>query len=193
MGHSNSVPRFHITWGTGPGIVAPFAARAHQAAERGQLRWAFRHRVDELTRAAGSVDGVRGAVLEPSAVRRSAPSSRVTIGDFELHAPAVIVTSGGIGGNWTNHNRARVAQPAGSTGPTLSVHARSRSARSTWRLVLGGVIRSVSETGAWHVVIAVSWAWTLPPGRRLIGLSDPGSCVAGAPRGAPLRRNRAAG
>ena len=100
MGHGNSVPRFHITWGTGPGIVAPFAARAHQAAERGQLRWAFRHRVDELTLAAGSVDGVRGAVLEPSAVRRSAPSSRVAIGDFELHAPAVIVTSGGIGGNF---------------------------------------------------------------------------------------------
>ena len=27
-GHGNSVPRFHITWGTGPGLVAPFAARA---------------------------------------------------------------------------------------------------------------------------------------------------------------------
>ncbi|GAA1525330.1 hypothetical protein GCM10009827_047540 [Dactylosporangium maewongense] len=26
-GHGNSVPRFHITWGTGPGVVEPFARR----------------------------------------------------------------------------------------------------------------------------------------------------------------------
>ena len=48
----------------------------------------------------GAVDGVRGSVLEPSDVPRSAPSSREVVGDFELHAPAVIVTSGGIGGNF---------------------------------------------------------------------------------------------
>ena len=99
-GHGNSVPRFHITWGTGPGLVAPFAARAKEAAERGQLRFAFRHRVDELTVTDGVVDGVRGTVLEPSDVPRAAPSSRAAVGDFELHAPAVIVTSGGIGGNF---------------------------------------------------------------------------------------------
>src|SRR6478752_6149289 len=59
-GHGNSVPRFHITWGTGPGLVAPFAARALEAAERGQVRFAFRHRVDALTVTDGKVDGVRG-------------------------------------------------------------------------------------------------------------------------------------
>jgi uncharacterized protein len=99
-GHGNSVPRFHITWGTGPGIVAPFAARAEEAAERGQLRFAFRHRVDELTMTGGAVDGVRGTVLAPSDVPRAAPSSRNAIGEFELHAPAVVVTSGGIGANF---------------------------------------------------------------------------------------------
>jgi predicted oxidoreductase len=99
-GHGNSVPRFHITWGTGPGLVAPFAARAKEAAERGQLRFAFRHRVDELTVTGGAVDGVRGSVLAPSDVPRSAPSSREVVEDFELHAPTVLVTSGGIGGNF---------------------------------------------------------------------------------------------
>jgi hypothetical protein len=99
-GHGNSVPRFHITWGTGPGIVAPFAAHVQEAAARGQLRFAFRHRVDELTMTDGVVDGVRGSVLEPSDIERAAPSSRVAVGDFELHAPAVLVTSGGIGGNF---------------------------------------------------------------------------------------------
>ena len=99
-GHGNSVPRFHITWGTGPAVVAPFVARAEEAAARGQLRFAFRHRVDGLTTTAGIVDGVRGTVLEQSQVARGASSSRVAVGDFELHAPAVIVTSGGIGGNF---------------------------------------------------------------------------------------------
>jgi predicted oxidoreductase len=99
-GHGNSVPRFHITWGTGPGLVAPFASRAKEAAERGLLRFAFRHRVDELTTTGGVVDGVRGRVLEPSSASRATPSSRVEVGDFELHAPAVLVTSGGIGGNF---------------------------------------------------------------------------------------------
>ncbi len=99
-GHGNSVPRFHITWGTGPGLVAPFAAKAQDAAKDGRLRLAFRHRVDELTRVGGVVDGVRGVVLESSNVPRSAPSSRVPVDVFELHAPAVIVTSGGIGGNF---------------------------------------------------------------------------------------------
>lgn len=99
-GHGNSVPRFHITWGTGPALVAPFAARAKQAAETGRLRFAFRHRVDELTTTGGVVDGVRGTVLAPSDVPRAAPSSREAVGEFELRAPTVLVTSGGIGGDF---------------------------------------------------------------------------------------------
>ena len=99
-GHGNSVPRFHITWGTGPGLLAPFEARVKAAADRGLVRLAFRHRVDELTVTGGVVDGVRGQVLEASSVPRAAPSSRVEVADFELHAQAVIVTSGGIGANF---------------------------------------------------------------------------------------------
>src|SRR5262245_13528511 len=67
-GHGNSVPRFHITWGTGPGIIAPFVERVRDGATRGLVRLAFRHRVDEITRTNGVVDGVRGAVLVPSDV-----------------------------------------------------------------------------------------------------------------------------
>jgi predicted oxidoreductase len=97
--HGNSVPRFHLTWGSGPAVVAPFESRVRDAAARGRLRFAFRHRVDELVRSAGAVTGVRGAILEPSTVTRGAPSSRTEVGDFELSAQAVVVTSGGIGGN----------------------------------------------------------------------------------------------
>ncbi|MBR1201240.1 MULTISPECIES: FAD-binding dehydrogenase [unclassified Bradyrhizobium] len=99
MGHGNSVPRFHVTWGTGPGIVEPFERRAREAARNGQLVFKFRHRVDALSISNGTVDGVSGAILEPSGVERGKSSSRNVVGDFSLRAQAVIVASGGIGGN----------------------------------------------------------------------------------------------
>ncbi|WP_159943238.1 MULTISPECIES: FAD-binding dehydrogenase [unclassified Nocardiopsis] len=98
-GHGNSVPRFHITWGTGPGVVAPFERRVRAAAERGLVSLRFRHRVDGLVTANGAVTGVRGSVLAPSDVPRGRASSREPVGEFELSAQAVIVTSGGIGAN----------------------------------------------------------------------------------------------
>jgi uncharacterized protein len=97
--HGNSVPRFHLTWGTGPGVIAPFVARVREGEKRGLVALRFRHRVTALTRTAGVVDGVSGDVLEASAVARGAPSSRTAIGAFALSAQAVIVASGGIGGN----------------------------------------------------------------------------------------------
>lgn len=99
-GHGNSVPRFHITWGTGPGVLAPFIRRVSQAAERGLVSFRFRHRVSGLITSGGAVTGVRGEVLAPSSVERGQPSSRDVVGDFELLAQAVVVASGGIGGNF---------------------------------------------------------------------------------------------
>jgi predicted oxidoreductase len=98
-GHGNSVPRFHITWGTGPGLVEPFERIVRDGHARGLVRFAFRHQVDELIVTDGSVTGVRGQVLEPTDAERAAPTSRVAIGEFTMTAQAVIVTSGGIGGN----------------------------------------------------------------------------------------------
>ncbi|WP_406479577.1 FAD-binding dehydrogenase [Streptomyces sp. NBC_01615] len=98
-GHGNSVPRFHITWGTGPGIVAPFERRVRAGVARGLVQLKFRHRVTGLSRGAGSVDTVTGEILEPSGIERGQASSRTVAGAFELKAQAVIVTSGGIGGN----------------------------------------------------------------------------------------------
>jgi uncharacterized protein len=99
MGHGNSVPRFHVTWGTGPGIVEPFERRAREAQKINRLTFRFRHRVDTLVMTNGRIEGVAGAVLEADDVERGRSSSRKVIGDFTLRAPAVIVASGGIGGN----------------------------------------------------------------------------------------------
>ena len=108
-GHGNSVPRFHITWGTGPGVLAPFERRVREHVAGGLIRLAFRHRVDEVVVEGGAAVGVRGKTLEPSDVDRGRASSRVETGDFDLRAQAVIVTSGGIGGN---HDLVRRSWPA---------------------------------------------------------------------------------
>jgi len=47
-GHGNSVPRFHLTWGTGPEVVRVFAEPVLAGEDRGLVRFAFRHQVDEL-------------------------------------------------------------------------------------------------------------------------------------------------
>jgi len=98
-GPGNSVPRFHVTWGTGPGLIQPFVAAVREGVSNGLVELRFRHRVDRLTVTNGAVDGVSGAVLAPDACARGRSSSRDVVGEFELAAGAVIVTSGGIGGD----------------------------------------------------------------------------------------------
>ncbi len=98
-GHGNSVPRFHVTWGTGPGVIEPFVRRVREGERQGLVSLRFRHRVTALSMSGGVVDGVAGDVLEPSSVARGMASSRGVVGAFTLRAQAVIVTSGGIGGN----------------------------------------------------------------------------------------------
>ncbi|MEW2485493.1 FAD-binding dehydrogenase [Streptomyces sp. NPDC048411] len=96
-GHGNSVPRFHVTWGTGPGVVEPFARHAQGAAADGDLTFHHRHRVDELIVEGGTVKGVRGALLAADDSPRGVATNRDVIGEFELTAQAVILTTGGIG------------------------------------------------------------------------------------------------
>jgi uncharacterized protein len=98
-GHGNSVPRFHIVWGTGPGIVQPFEKSVREGIAAGLVDYRPRHQVNTLLTENGAVVGVNGSILIPSPAARGEKSSRDVIGDFEFKAQAVIVTSGGIGGN----------------------------------------------------------------------------------------------
>lgn len=98
-GHGNSVPRFHLTWGTGPGVVAPFERRALEAERAGRLRFLFRHRADGLIKDGDRVVGVQGTILAESHAARGQSSTRTAVGDFALRAGSVILASGGIGGN----------------------------------------------------------------------------------------------
>lgn len=99
-GHGNSVPRFHITWGTGPGIVAPFERRVREHVASGRITLKFRHQVSHIIMQNGAARGVSGEILADDTAERGQKTNREEIGEFELYAPSVIVTSGGIGGNF---------------------------------------------------------------------------------------------
>ncbi|MEP3944403.1 FAD-binding dehydrogenase [Ascidiaceihabitans sp.] len=98
--HGNSVPRFHITWGTGEGIIEHFVRRCLEHEKAGRITFKFRHQVDRIDMENGAAKGVCGTVLAEDSVQRGAPTNRDPIGDFSLQSPSVIVTSGGIGGNF---------------------------------------------------------------------------------------------
>jgi predicted oxidoreductase len=173
-GHGNSVPRFHITWGTGPGLVAPFERRVREAAAKGLVEFRFRHRVDELTLTGGVVDGVSGKVLEASDVARGVSSSRVEAEDFALTAQAVIVTSGGIGGN---HDLVREQWPPRMGKPPAQLitgvpaHVDGRMLAITEKA--GG--RYVNRDRMWHYVEGIrNWdpIWPLHGIRILPGPSS---------------------
>jgi predicted oxidoreductase len=173
-GHGNSVPRFHITWGTGPALVAPFERRVREAAAKGLVEFRFRHRVDELTVTGGVVDGVSGKVLELSDVARGVASSRGEVEDFALSAQAVIVTSGGIGGN---HDLVREQWPARMGKPParmisgVPAHVDGRMLAITE--AAGG--RSVNRDRMWHYVEGIrNWdpIWPMHGIRILPGPSS---------------------
>jgi predicted oxidoreductase len=149
-GHGNSVPRFHLSWGTGPEVVRIFAEPVLAAEQRGLVDFRFRHQVDELIIDDGAAVGVRGTVLEPSDLPRGRASSRVAVGNFELRAAAVVVTSGGIGGN---HDLVRKNWPIDRFGPPpetmisgVPAHVDGRMLEITERA--GGSI--VNRDRMWH-------------------------------------------
>ncbi len=113
--HGNSVPRFHITWGTGPGVLGPFERRTRAHAEAGRVTFAFRHRVTKIETKAGAAAGVSGDILAPTDALRGQQSNREIDGAFEYAAESIIVTSGGIGHNLdlvrANWPRDRLGEP----------------------------------------------------------------------------------
>ncbi|WP_422934536.1 FAD-binding dehydrogenase [Sinomonas sp. P47F7] len=150
-GHGNSVPRFHLTWGTGPGVLEPFVRRVLDHADAGRVRLLFRHRVDELLVEGGAVVGVRCAVLEASDAARGTASSRVVTGDVELRASAVVVASGGIGGN---HDLVRSMWPArlGEPPSTMVAGVPAHVDGRMLGIASGAGARVINGDRMWHYV-----------------------------------------
>ncbi|TQL47715.1 hypothetical protein FB562_0783 [Homoserinimonas aerilata] len=157
-GHGNSVPRFHITWGTGPGILEPFIRAVRDGAARGLVTLAFRHRVDELVVESGTVVGARGTVLAVDGAGRGEASNRNAAGEFEARAASVIVSSGGIGGNHDLVRQqwpARLGEPPKSMLSGVPAHVDGRMLGITEQA--GG--RLVNGDRMWHYVEGIdNWA-----------------------------------
>ncbi|MFI0842656.1 FAD-binding dehydrogenase [Mesorhizobium sp. IMUNJ 23232] len=129
-GHGNSVPRFHLTWGTGPGVLEPFIRRVRDHATKGRIALKFRHRASLIVKTGDTVTGIAGEVLEPSMVERGQKSGRTVVGEFEFTAGAVLVTSGGIGGDFDlvrkNWPRERLGEPPRSMVSGVPHHVDGR-------------------------------------------------------------------
>jgi predicted oxidoreductase len=150
-GHGNSVPRFHITWGTGPGVLEPFERRVRAAVAAGRVELRFRHRVTGLQVSDGTVTGVTGEVLEPSPVVRGAASSRTVVGEFALGAQAVLVTTGGIGGNHDLVRRnwpARLGEPPARMICGVPAHVDGLMQQ----VAIGAGANAINEDRMWHYV-----------------------------------------
>ncbi|MCZ7493934.1 FAD-binding dehydrogenase [Agrobacterium rhizogenes] len=174
-GHGNSVPRFHVTWGTGPGVLAPFVKKAKAMAATGRLTFRFRHRVDRLEIADGRVTGVSGAVLAPDQVQRGQESSREEQGDFVFSAAAVIVSSGGIGGNQELVRRnwpvERLGQPPASMVCGVPAHVDGHMIAITE--TAGGAV--INRDRMWHYTEGVKNHDPIWPGHGIRILPGPSS------------------
>jgi len=82
----NSVPRFHLLWGTGYELIRVLKQRLYQHPNRAKLQLCFRHRVTELQVDQGKVSGLKGLMEELNQ-------------PFEATADVVVIASGGIGGD----------------------------------------------------------------------------------------------
>ena len=177
-GPGNSVPRFHITWGTGPGIVAPFQAAVEAGEAQGRVTILARHRVTALRTADGTVDRRAGDILAPSGAARGIATSREVVGSFEITAGATIVSSGGIGGN---HDLVRRQWPArlGTPPATMITGVPAYVDGSMLAVTEEAGARLINGDRMWHYVEGIqNWDPVWPPPRH----PHPARAVVGVAR-----------
>ncbi len=173
-GHGNSVPRFHVPWGTGTGISEPFADQVREAARSGRVQLRHRHRVDGLVFDGRSVVGVRGAVLAPDTAGRGVTSNRDPVGQFELTAQAVVLATGGIGANHSQIRRnwpARLGTPPATMITGVPAHVDGRMLE----IAEGSGVRVVNKDRMWHYTEGVQNWDPIWPGHGIRILPGPSS------------------
>ncbi len=82
----NSVPRYHVIWGTSQHLVETLIQKLQNHPQQQRLQMLFRHRLDSLQVQQGKVTGIKG--FDEHNQR-----------DFEITCDRVIVATGGINGS----------------------------------------------------------------------------------------------
>ncbi|NRB00418.1 MAG: FAD-binding dehydrogenase [Rhodobacteraceae bacterium] len=142
-GHGNSVPRFHITWGTGPGTLEHFIRRCREHETEGRVTFRFRHQVDRIEMENGAATGVSGTILADDDAPQGASTNRDAVDEFVLTAPSVLVSSGGIGGNF---DLVRKVWPTDRLGPAPKDMVAGVPAHVDGRMI------GISEAAGGHVI-----------------------------------------
>jgi len=174
LGHGNSVPRFHVAWGTGTGVSEPFADRVRAAVGEGRVRILHRHRVEELVLEGGAVTGVSGAILADDDSPRGVASSRERVGAFSLSAPAVLIATGGIGGN---HDLVRQWWPAelGGAPESMVTGVPAYVDGSGIEVAEAAGARTVNRDRMWHYTEGIRNHSPVWPGHGIRILPGPSS------------------
>ncbi len=142
-GHGNSVPRFHITWGTGLGVLEHFIRRCKEHEAAGRIIFKYRHQVDRIEMENGTAKGVSGTLLATDGAEQGAQTNRDPVGEFRLEAPSVLVSSGGIGGNF---EMVRKVWPTERLGPAPKEMVAGVPAHVDGRMI------PISEAAGGHVI-----------------------------------------
>lgn len=85
LGDGNSLPRYHVLWGTARELIRRMLATMYQADTGGRMQVLSRHRVTALERSGGILSGLVAV-------------NEVTGADVHLAAPVVVLAMGGING-----------------------------------------------------------------------------------------------
>ena len=101
FGEGNSLPRYHIVWGTARELTRRMIQSLHDADSGGHLTLLHQHRVTELEHSAGRVSGAL-AVDERDGTQR------------RLEAPVLVLATGGLNGS---HEQVRANWPANRPRP----------------------------------------------------------------------------
>lgn len=86
FGQGNSVPRYHVIWGTGRRLITQLISHLENHPKRDNLKLLFQHKVEDLDLTNGEISGCHG--IDESNGK-----------PFEIDAPTIIVASGGINGS----------------------------------------------------------------------------------------------
>ncbi len=106
FGPGNSVPRWHIAWGTGHAIIEAVVAALDNHPKRDRFEIRFGHRVERLLLEGGHIVGCTGRLEEDGS-------------EFEVRATHVVLASGGICGGDLSKVKANWYRPWGEPPTTL--------------------------------------------------------------------------
>ncbi len=131
LGDGNSLPRYHIVWGTSRELTRRMIAALREAGAGGRLTLAHRHRVTQLEHAAGRIQG---------ALAKDEASGT----EVRLQAPIVVLASGGINGS---HAQARAHWPAGRALPRAMLNGAHPYADGALHQAAAGLGASIRNAG----------------------------------------------